>query len=472
MNDRLPIILTRPAMALALTASLLLGQAHALQQEHSPELQASFKKINQESVTSTISYLASDEMAGRDTPSPELTLASEFVAKRFQAAGLKGLGDEGSFFQKTEIATVTVPQTGIRITCDDQPVKSLGMISAGPNPFSYQGEVEFLEKDHPTDAEFDGPVCISVEKFSGRRDPGNFSRRLARLRQKGATAILVQVDADHSLVARAASSSRPRMAQTRGGAAGFVALIGKTNSGGKFSIELPKQTGGKDTVQNVIGVIRGSDPELSKEAIIFTAHLDHIGTQGTVGDTICNGADDDATGVTAVLTLADAYAALKTPPKRSIIFMTFWGEEKGLLGSRYYCNNPVWPLEKTVANINIEMIGRPEAGANEKCWVTGWHNSDLGKLMNEGAQSVGILIFEHPKFSEMLYRASDNYSFVQKGVIAHSFSAGSLHEDYHQPSDEWEKLELKHMTRVIEGLFAGSLPIANAAVTPAKIGKK
>jgi Zn-dependent M28 family amino/carboxypeptidase len=221
----------------------------------------------------------------------------------------------------------------------------------------------------------------------------------------------------------------------------------------------------------VIGVLPGSDPELAKESIVFTAHLDHIGLKGSVGDTICNGADDDATGVTAVLTLADAFAALKTPPKRSVIFMTFWGEEKGLLGSRYYCENPVWPLDKTVANINIEMIGRPEAGANEKCWVTGWHNSDLGKLMNDGSQSVGILIFEHPKYSEMLYRASDNYSFVQKGVIAHSFSAGSLHEDYHQPSDEVEKLELKHMTRVIQGLFAGSLPIANAEVTPAKADK-
>ena len=436
------------------------------------ELTASMDAINQKSVTTTVSFLASDEMAGRDTPSPELTLAAEYVAKRFREAGLTGLGDDGSYFQNTEIATVTVPQTGIKISRNEKPVKSLGMLSAGSDPFSYEGKVEFLADDHPSDAHFEGPVCISVDKFTGRRDPSNFYRRLTRLRQYGATAILVQVDPDHSLVGQTAAASRPRIVQTRGGAAGFVALIEKTESGGDFKIELPKQTGGKAIVSNVIGMIRGSDPELSKEAIVFTAHLDHIGQQGNVGDTICNGADDDATGVTAVLTLADAYAALKNPPKRSVIFMTFWGEEKGLLGSRYYCNNPAWPLDKTVANINIEMIGRPEPGANEKCWATGWHNSDLGKLMNEGSQSVGILIFEHPSFSEMLYRASDNYSFVQKGVIAHSFSAGSLHEDYHKPSDEVEKLELKHMTRVIQGLFAGSLPIANAEVTPVKAPKQ
>ena len=103
--------------------------------------------------------------------------------------------------------------------------------------------------------------------------------------------------------------------------------------------------------------------------------------------------------------------------------------------------------------------------------MTGWHESNLGELMNQGSKSVDVLTFEHPKFSAMLYRASDNYSFVEKGVIAHSFSAGSMHSDYHQVTDEWEKLELKHMTRVIQGLFAGSLPIANGEVTPQRAEK-
>jgi Zn-dependent M28 family amino/carboxypeptidase len=232
---------------------------------------------------------------------------------------------------------------------------------------------------------------------------------------------------------------------------------------------LPQQSTSSATVYNVMGMLPGSDPELSQEAIIISAHLDHIGQSGSVGDTINNGADDNATGVTAVLSLADAYAAMPEAPKRTVIFITFWGEEKGLLGSRHYCANPVWPLEKTVANINIEMIGRPEPGANGKCWGTGWDKSDLGELMAVGAKDVGVLIFQHPTFSgDMLYRASDNAPFVDKGIVAHSFSAGSLHDDYHQPGDEWEKLELKHMTLVIKGLFTGSLPIANGDVTPKK----
>ena len=97
-----------------------------------------------------------------------------------------------------------------------------------------------------------------------------------------------------------------------------------------------------------------------------------------------------------------------------MIFMTFWGEEKGLLGSRYYVSNPIWPLEKTVANVNIEMIGRPEAGASGKCWSTGWDESDMSELMSVGAKEVGVLIFQHPQFSgDMLYRSSDNYPFAQ-----------------------------------------------------------
>lgn len=146
--------------------------------------------------------------------------------------------------------------------------------------------------------------------------------------------------------------------------------------------------------------------------------------------------------------------------------MTFWGEEKGLLGSRHYASQPTWPLDKLVANINIEMVGRPKPGAAGKIWMTGWQQSDLGPMLAAAAKAIDVRIFEHPQHSQPLYRASDNYSFVEKGVVAHSFSAGSLHDDYHQPGDEWGKLELRHMTRVIQGLFVGSMPLANGEVTP------
>jgi Zn-dependent M28 family amino/carboxypeptidase len=226
------------------------------------------------------------------------------------------------------------------------------------------------------------------------------------------------------------------------------------------------------TMRNVIGVLRGSDETLQKQAVLFSAHLDHLGSNPALADdSIFNGADDDASGVTAVVTLADAIGGMKERPKRSVLFMTFWGEESGLLGSKQFVANPSWPLDQIVANVNIEMIGRPEGGARGKIWMTGWQESDLGILMSRSAKAWGIEIFEHPKFSSMLYRASDNWSFVERGVIAHSFSAGSLHPDYHQVDDEWDRLEIPHMTQVIQGLWLGSLPILDGTQTPSKAAR-
>ena len=445
----------------AIPASHCLAQSKF---EAPPELKASYDLINVRSVEAAVSFLASDAMRGRQTPSRELDIASAYVAARFKAAGLEGLGDKGSFMQTTEIATSAVPNSGIEFSVDGKPIAHYGLLGCAAEEFEHDGPITVATGEEGNEVRFDGVLTIVAPDFAGPRDRSNFMRRLARYGRAGASAILVQVAEDHPLVGAAKQAIEPRVIQTRGLALGHVLLIPKMDlTAGK--LDLPKQVNGKTSVSNVIGVIKGSDPELSKQAIIVTAHLDHIGVTGLKsGDTINNGADDNATGSTAIVTLADAFGAMKTPPKRSVIFMTFWGEEKGFLGSYHYVRNPTWPLEDTVCNVNIEMIGRPEAGANEKVWVTGWDRSDLGKLMNVGSQKAGVLIFSHPQFSgDMLFRASDNYPFFEKGIVAHSFSAGSLHSDYHQVSDHIEKLELKHMTRVIQGMFSGVLHLANGA---------
>lgn len=447
--------------------AVLFSSSVVIAQQNIPS--ESIDVINESVVTSTVSFLASDEMRGRDTPSPELTIASSYVAARFLGARLKGLGEGGSYYQNHEIKVTKVSAGSLKVSRDGDAVVTYGLLSSSDEALYYQGKVKMLTDDNASDEKYDGPVCIVAEKFKSRRDQSNLMRRLARLKENGATAILVQVDPDHRLVGMASSSGAPRMQTGRESNSGHVVLVEKGAVEGDYELSLPRQMQAITTVRNVIGMIPGSDPELAKEAIVISAHLDHVGIKGNVGDVICNGADDNASGVTAVLSLADAFAAMPEGPKRTVIFMTFWGEEKGLLGSKYYVNNPVWPLEKTVANVNIEMIGRPEAGASGKCWSTGWDESDMSELMSVGAKEVGVLIFQHPQFSgDMLYRSSDNYPFAQKGVIAHSFSAGSLHEDYHMPGDESQKLDFRHMTKVIQGLFAGTLPMANGEFTPKK----
>ncbi len=426
-------------------------------------------EITEADVKATVSFLACDELGGRDTPSPGLNIASAYIASRFEAAGLKGGAEDGSFFQVHEIATSQVPQSGITFEREGQPETYFGLISAGAEVFSYEGKIAPVSADDDfRKMEFSGPVYFEPKSLTNPRDQFNVMRQVSTLRKNGATAVLLGVEEGSPFISMAKRAQQPSMVTSRGSFPSGSLVVPKLDPNANFKIVFPKQISGTAQVKNVIGVLPGSDPELSKEAIIITAHLDHIGRSPGQEDSINNGADDNATGCTAVCEIADAYGALEVAPKRSVIFMTFWGEEKGLLGSRHYCNNPEWPLDKTIANINIEMVGRPEAGAHEKTWMTGWHQSNLGKLMNVSSQRAGVLIFEHPQFSEMLYRASDNAAFVDKGVIAHSFSAGSLHPDYHQPGDEFYKLDTRHMTRVIQGLFVGSFPIANGEVTPEK----
>ncbi len=427
---------------------------------------AASQTITEGKLLSTVSFLSSDEMAGRDTPSPELNIAAAYVASRLRGAGLEPLDPDGSFYQETTVDTVRAPSGAVFVTGSD--ARSFGLMFGGDEAISFEGEIAEVAAG----ANYSGPVWMTAPEPRGT-DPRSqmmttvsVVRSAANLKRAGATAMVVVANETSPLVVQAKKfQAREQMVGRRSLSSALPILLVSAPPSGKTRLALPAQLKGKAIVRNVMGVVRGSDPEMAKQAVLFSAHLDHIGrASGT--DPVNNGADDDATGVTAVLALADAFGSMKTKPKRSTVFMTFWGEEKGLLGSKYYGDHPMWPLDQTVANINIEMVGRPEQGAEGTSWMTGWNQSDLGSIMFKGAARAGVRVFEHKRFSQMLYRQSDNYSLVKVGVVAHSFSAGSLHEDYHQPSDEWQKLQIPHMTKVVRGLFAGSLPIAQGQFTP------
>ena len=458
--------------ALLLAPSAIWAQANVVPPLTDAEQQA-LELITERSVTGTIAFLASDEMGGRGTPSPEFQIASAYVAARFAAAGLQGGGPEGSFYQSTNVETTQLPGEGVVLSVG-VPREHYGLLAAGKEPVNYEGDLK--NADPNSDQPLAGAVVLPYDAaYSGRRGMIALMRAIGGLRERGAAAVILPVPADSELIGQArALKARPQM-PGRGGPSLPVLLVRAEDEwAGHCALVIPPAVTANAEVRNVIGVLPGSDMELADEAIVFSAHLDHLGTRPGEADPIYNGADDDASGVTAVLSLADAFGALAQKPRRTVIFMTFWGEERGLLGSKHFAENPLWPLEKIVANINIEMIGRPEAGARNKVWMTGWERSDLGEGMVRAAERTGTLIFAHPKYSgDMLYRASDNWSLASKGVVAHSFSAGSLHEDYHQPTDDWQKLERDHMTAVIRGLFAGSLPLAAGDFTPqAKPEKK
>ncbi len=436
-----------------------------------PQEYQALEKVTENSVTGTISFLASDELGGRGTPSKEFLIATTYVASRLRAAGATGLGPDGSYFLESTIATIQTPHTGSEFQIAGASAPRFTLLNSVAEPFRFEGKIPLFSEEVGLPDDHAGPIAIAWNEVDGANSSATvvLRRRAATLAAKNVPALLVVCPSDSQLwKAALQAQNEPRVENSRARIAIPILLVSQHTwtDDQVCKLELAATLQGQAVVRNVAAVLTGSDAELSKQAVIFSAHLDHLGSGGTGEDPVFNGADDDASGVTAVLTLADAFGSLEPRPKRSLLFVTFWGEERGMLGSKEFVAASPWPLDQCVADINIEMIGRPEEGALNKCWMTGWGESDLGTLIATGSRRVGVENFEHPTLSARLYRSSDNISFVSKGVVAHSFSAGSLHKDYHQPSDEWQKLNLPHMTQIIRGLYAGTLPIAQGEWTP------
>jgi Peptidase family M28 len=200
---------------------------------------------------------------------------------------------------------------------------------------------------------------------------------------------------------------------------------------------------------NSVGILPGSDPLMRKDAILLTAHLDHLGIgPAKDGDAIYNGADDDASGTTAVIELARVLSRGRRT-RRTILFVLFGSEEIGGFGDQYFLAHSPVPLERIVANLEFEMIGRADpAVARQDLWLTGFNRSDLGPIL---AQHGAHLVADpHPK--ENFFQRSDNYNLAQKGIIAQTVSSFGLHADYHQPSDELSLIDFAHLDASIASM--------------------
>jgi hypothetical protein len=223
-------------------------------------------------------------------------------------------------------------------------------------------------------------------------------------------------------------------------------------------------------VRNVVGILRGSDPQLKDTYILITAHYDHLGIrENAEGDKIFNGANDDGSGTVSVMELATAFAAMKERPKRSLVFMTFFGEERGLVGSRYYGAHPIFPIEKTVADINLEQVGRTddtEGPQVSAAAVTGFDFSDVGTILQKAGEMTGVKIFKHPTNSDRYFGASDNQALADQGVPAHTISVAYQYPDYHRASDHWDKVDYDNMAKVDRTVALAVLTIANNPQEP------
>ena len=247
------------------------------------------------------------------------------------------------------------------------------------------------------------------------------------------------------------------------GLSGYVqsAYVELYEADGRRKLRLTDKPGGMRTF-NAIGYLPGTDP--ASGTLLLTAHLDHLGTRpGVAGDAIYNGANDDASGTTAVLELAHALAA-GPPLKRSVLFVCYGSEEVGELGSTYFGEHPPVPLKDLVANLEFEMIGVQDPKMPRGVLLfTGWDRSNLGPVLKEH----GALLGPDPYPAQHFFERSDNYALALKGVVAHTAAGWGTPPTYHQPSDDLAHLNLEFMTAAIQSLIEPVRWLAESDFRPA-----
>tara|TARA_R110002073_G_scaffold293194_2_gene458777 strand:+ start:55918 stop:56877 length:960 start_codon:yes stop_codon:yes gene_type:complete len=221
------------------------------------------------------------------------------------------------------------------------------------------------------------------------------------------------------------------------------------------------------TSSNIIGVLEGKSRK--HEYVVISAHYDHLGTKSSgEGDLIFNGANDNASGVTGVLALAE-YFAKKGKNERTIIFVAFTAEEMGLVGSRHFGKGI--DASKFVAGINLEMMGKEPATGPKTAWLTGFDRSDFGKIVQKNLKGTGYKLFPDPYPTFNLFFRSDNASLARLGVPSHTFSTTQIDKDpdYHKVSDEAESLDVGVITETIKAVARGTESIINGKDTPTRV---
>jgi hypothetical protein len=426
-------------------------------------------------------FLASDALRGRGSTTPDELLAATYVATELERAEVEPTGDMASgrhsFVQEIRVRVPKVlspprlrmgsGSSAFTLTCGQE-------FHAFRLPGAEISGVLSRSGDRST-SELQGKTLFYLPTFADNVTPAEIEKTRASYSTTPTAGVLlapVPKELRRRLTER--TESFPTLAPEIEGVRNEprTAVIYLEPESLRRLREMPDGTAMRLEAEtrnddlrtwNVVGVLPGSDAEQAGEVLLFSAHLDHIGMGPAVnGDSIYNGADDDASGVTAVLEIARVMGQ-GPRPKRTLVFALFGGEEKGLWGARYYRAHPTVATSKIVANLEFEMIARPDpAVAAQTLWLTGWERSNLGpELARQGARLVAD---PHPE--ELFFQRSDNYELARDGVVAHTVSSFGLHPDYHRPSDDLAKVDWKHMEESLEALMGALRRLANTSFRP------
>ena len=467
-------------VAAVLALSLSLAPAHSAKlpkYEVTPDIQAALDHISVNSLRGNLSFLASDLLEGRGTPSRGLDIAAEFIAAQFRRAGLEPAVN-GGYFQVADMVVRRPNLDGfslefaskkhsVRIAAEDAHVEVSAAIDLNSAPL-----FKLVAGDSHEPRDLDGKVVILR-----LRD----GRGVRSLLDKAHPALLVLVGrtSPGAMPAEDLSDpSEPRKTAPSSRILVFSAqlddfadsLKAGNNSDATLSAHVAAPVEQHVKVRNVIGILPGSDPVLKDTYVFLTAHYDHLGTKGPgEGDRIYNGANDDGSGTVSVIEIANALASLKKHPARSIVFMTFFGEEEGLIGSKYYVRHPVFPLAKTVADVNLEQVGRTDSTKGKqlaRVGPTGYSYSSLMDDFRKAGELTGVNVYDPGSDTDRFFAESDNFAFAEAGIPAHSFCVAFMYPDYHAVGDEWQKIDYDNMAKVDRTFALGVVMLSDDAAAP------
>tara|TARA_R110002124_G_scaffold188668_1_gene355925 strand:- start:7301 stop:8920 length:1620 start_codon:yes stop_codon:yes gene_type:complete len=484
------------------------------------------KTITMEGLKSDLTIIASDEFEGRETGEEGIRKATDYITMRYKAMGLTPVGDNGSYEQSYDLNSPIVEAYNFLLTdaegnyisetsLNKQETGDFVPVIGGSDNVS--GEIIFAglgmsnnEVNHLPEVVADKWVMVILDRKLTNQ------RALQTLVGSGAAGVILVMD--HNEPDGFTTSSD--QVQSRLGTGGRLSLAYLENNGSKapawnrINPELAAKILGKRDISelvkmteelkanpvsfkpkeldyslthevslnenvvkasNIVAFLEGSDPVLKDEVVVLSAHFDHvgIGRPDSTGDAIYNGADDDGSGTVGLLNTAQAMMAASKAgagPKRSVLFLHVSGEEKGLLGSRYYSDHPIYPIEKTVANVNVDMIGRVDKEHEENkdyIYVIGGEiiSSGLDSLLREANQaSVNLDLSKRYNDLEdpnQFYRRSDHWNFGRLGVPFIFFFNG-IHADYHRPSDSVDKIEWETLTKRTQLIYTTVAMIANS----------
>lgn len=402
-------------------------------------------RIERADVERVVRTLASDDMRGRRAFTDDARRAAEYLAEEFEHAGLESPAGVDGYLQRFAVQTLTYESARVVLN-GRQLLADRLLVSPGVPSLDWStgdAEVVLVGPD-------DDPLQVILQVNNAGVDA------------------LVLIPTVHQERFRQLAQLFRRPVRTLSGIPARSLVLALSDAGADATYRITASaTVEEEPLVNVVGVLPG---RRSDEQVLFSAHFDHIGIRQppVEGDSIANGANDNASGVAAVVALADYFAERGTP-ERTLLFVAFTAEEAGGYGSRYF-SSQVDP-EEIVAMFNMEMIGKPGVDGPNTAWITGFERSSFGRILQEAVEGTPYTFYPDPYPEQQLFYRSDNATLARLGVPAHSISTTPIDvdPDYHEVTDQVETLDLEHLTSTIRAIAAGAESIVSGAATPTRV---